>query len=63
MAVRTVPIGQSDGQIMLAHLMPVITGVAKEATMARLNDIGGYALLADHAAIHHETLEPRIYRT
>lgn len=62
-AVRTVPLGQSDGQIMLAQLMPVITAVAKEATMAPLDDIGGYALLADHAAILHETLEPRIYRT
>ena len=54
-AVRTVPIGQSDGQIMLAHLMPVITGCCARGNNGGLNDIGGYALLADHAAIHHET--------
>ena len=62
-AVRTVPLGQSDGQIMLAQLMPAITAVAQDATTAPLDEIGGYALLADHAAILHETLEPRIYRT
>ncbi len=62
-AVRTVPIGQSDGQIMLTQLMPAISAVAQDATTAPLDCIGGYALLADHAAILHETLEPRIYRT
>ena len=62
-AVRTVPLGQSDGQVMLAKLMPAITAVAKEAATAPLNDIGGYALLADHSAILHETLESRVYRT
>ena len=62
-AVRTVPIGQSDGQIILTNLMPVAAAIADEATRASLDDVGGYAVLADHAAIAHETQEPRIYRT
>jgi urease accessory protein len=62
-AVRTVPIGQSDGQIILARLMPVVVDLAEAAAIAPLDDVGGYAFLADHAAILHETLETRIYRT
>lgn len=61
--VRSVPIGQSDGQIMLARLMPAMAKLAEEAETATLDDVGGYAILADHASILHETLEPRIYRT
>ena len=63
MVVRSVPIGQSDGQIMLARLMPAMAKLAEEAETATLDDVGGYAILADHASILHETLEPRIYRT
>jgi urease accessory protein len=62
-AVRTVPIGQSDGQIILARLMPVVVDLAEAAAITPLDDVGGYAFLADHAAILHETLETRIYRT
>ena len=62
-AVRAVPLGQSDGQIMLAQLMPTAAALADEAATALLDDVGGYAILADHASILHETLEIRIYRT
>ncbi len=61
--VRAVPLGQSDGQIMLAQMMPAVATLANEAALAPLDDVGGYAILADHASILHETLEPRIYRT
>jgi len=61
--VRAVPLGQSDGQIMLAQMMPAVATLANEAALAPLDDVGGYAILADHASIIHETLEPRIYRT
>jgi len=58
-----VPLGQSDGQIMLAQMMPAVATLANEAALAPLDDVGVYAILADHASIIHETLEPRIYRT
>jgi urease accessory protein len=61
--VRAVPLGQSDGQIILAQMMPAVATLANEAALAPLDDVGGYAILADHASIIHETLEPRIYRT
>ncbi|XDZ69745.1 urease accessory protein UreF [Alphaproteobacteria bacterium LSUCC0744] len=62
-AVRAVPLGQSDGQIILARLMPAVATLAHAAATTPLNEIGGYAILADHSAILHETLETRIYRT
>ena len=61
--VRAVPLGQSDGQIILARLMPAVAALADEASTTPLDDVGGYATLADHASILHETLETRIYRT
>ena len=61
--VRAVPLGQSDGQIILARLIPAMAALADEAATSPLDDIGGYAILADHASILHETLETRIYRT
>ena len=62
-AVRAVPLGQSDGQIILARLMPTVAALADKAVNTTLDDVGGYAILADHASILHETLETRIYRT
>ena len=62
-AVRAVPVGQSDGQIILVRLMPDTAALADEAATTTLSDVGGYAILADHASILHETLETRIYRT
>lgn len=62
-AVRNVPLGQSDGQIILARLMPVVAKLAETAVTAPLEDVGGYTFLADQSSILHETLAPRIYRT
>lgn len=62
-AVKSVPIGPTQGQVLLADLMPRIRAVAAEAESAPLDDLGGAAILGDIAAIRHETLEPRIYRT
>ena len=39
-AVRAVPLGQSDGQIILAQLMPDTAAVADEAARTTLADVG-----------------------
>ncbi|MDA8723251.1 hypothetical protein N9M90_00510, partial [Alphaproteobacteria bacterium] len=41
--VRAVPLGQSDGQIILARLMPAVAALADEASTTPLDDVGGYA--------------------
>ena len=62
-AVRAVPLGQSEGQGILYRLIPWIEQLANETINASLDQIGGHAFLADHMAIKHETMETRIYRT
>lgn len=62
-AVRLVPLGQTAGLQVLKQLMPVIAAVADRASEASLDDLGGCSLAADIAAMHHETLEPRVFRT
>jgi urease accessory protein len=62
-AIRLVPLGQTDGQRILAELHPAICALAQEAACADIDDIGGCALLADLSAMDHETLETRLFRT
>ena len=62
-AVRAVPLGQSEGQGILYRLIPWIEQLANETINASLDQIGGHAFWADHMAIKHETMETRIYRT
>ncbi len=62
-AVRFVPLGQTEGQAVLAALHPVILLVAAEAVQAEVDQIGSGAFLSDLAAMRHETLDVRIFRT
>lgn len=61
--VRFMPLGQTEGQAALAALHPVILAVAQEAAAAQLEALGGAAIGSDIAAMAHETLETRIFRT
>ncbi|GAB5446616.1 urease accessory protein UreF [Gymnodinialimonas sp.] len=62
-AVRFVPLGQAEGQRILAGLQPVVAEVAPEVAACGLDDIGQAAFGADLAAMEHEGLEVRIFRT
>lgn len=62
-AVRFVPLGQAEGQKVLALMHPVIERVAAEAVAAGLEGIGTAVFGADLAAMAHEGLEVRIFRT
>lgn len=61
--VRLVPLGQTDGQRIQAALMPVILDVAGDAATSSIDEIGGCALRADIAAMHHETQHVRLFRS
>ncbi len=61
--VRLVPLGQTDGQRLIARLEPVIERVAEDALGADLDDLGGCVLLADIASMRHETQYTRLFRT
>lgn len=62
-AVRAIPLGQTDGQTVLAALAPVCEEVATDSAGLGLDDLSSIAFLADIAAMRHETLQPRIFRT
>jgi urease accessory protein len=62
-AIRHVPLGQTEGQAVLGRLTPLIHNLAASAACASLDDLGTCALAGDLAALHHETQEVRIFRT
>lgn len=62
-AVRLVPLGQSDGLSVLSALEPHVAALAASAANATLADLGAIAYAADIAQMRHETLEPRIFRS
>jgi urease accessory protein len=62
-AVRLVPLGQTAGLHVLKNLMPIISKTANRAVTATQDDLGSCTLLADIAAMKHEHLQPKIFRT
>lgn len=62
-AVRLVPIGQTAGLNIMRDLLPVIATTAERAARSTLDDLGSSAFMSDIAAMKHETLQPRIFRT
>jgi urease accessory protein len=62
-AVRLVPLGQTAGLKIMRNLSPLISTTAARAAAATLDDIGSDCVAADIAAMQHETLQPRIFRT
>jgi urease accessory protein len=62
-AVRLVPIGQTDGLAIMAALEPDIAQLADFCAHATLDEIGSVAYGADIAQMQHETLPTRIFRS
>ena len=61
--VRLIPLGQTDGQRVLAALESVVATTAKRALTATLDDLGSSAFRADLASARHETQYTRLFRT
>lgn len=62
-AVRFMPLGQTEGQRVLAALTPLVLRVAREAARTDPGDIISATPGADMAAMAHETLVVRIFRS
>jgi len=62
-AVRFMPLGPVEGQRMLAALQPAILSAAARAAAATEADLAGAAWGADIAAMRHETMPVRIFRS
>lgn len=62
-AIRLVPLGQTDGLRVVAALEADIAALAERAANSTLADLGAITYAADIAQMRHETLEPRIFRS
>jgi urease accessory protein len=62
-AIRLIPLGQSEGHAVLAALLPGLPALATRAAAATLDDLGAASLGADLAAMAHETLQPRLFQS
>ena len=62
-AVRLGPIGQTDGQRVLAALIDEVDSLAANVHTSTLDDLGGCAHRSDIAAVRHETLYSRLFRS
>jgi urease accessory protein len=61
--VRLIPLGQTDGQRVLAALEPVIAETAQRAVTTALADIASATFRADIASMRHETQYTRLFRS
>jgi urease accessory protein len=61
--VRLIPLGQTDGQRVLAALEVPIRQAAERALTTSLDGIGMAALRADIAGMRHETQYTRLFRS
>ena len=61
--LRLIPLGQTDGQRVLAGLEPVIATCVERALACPLDDIGSATFRADIASMRHETQYTRLFRS
>jgi len=61
--VRLIPLGQTDGQRLLAALQKVIQETCARSLAATLDDLGSAAFRADLASMRHENQYTRLFRS
>jgi urease accessory protein len=61
--MRLIPLGQTDGQRVIAALEPIVAATAERALAAALDDAGSAAFRADLASMRHETQYTRLFRS
>ncbi|MGB0499461.1 MAG: urease accessory protein UreF [Rubricella sp.] len=61
--VRLIPLGQTEGQRITTALHAACADLTRRALDAPLDAIGGAGILSDIAAMRHETLATRVFRS
>ncbi len=61
--VRLIPLGQTDGQRVLAGLEAAIAATVERALTTSLDEVGTCALRADVASMRHENQYTRLFRS
>jgi urease accessory protein len=60
---RLIPLGQTQVQIAIAQLAPVITNIAERAQATSLDDLGTAAPAIELCSLRHETQYTRLFRS
>jgi urease accessory protein len=61
--VRLVPLGHTDGQIVLMQLEYAVSGAAAQGLAGNLSQLSTVTVMADIAAMKHETQYTRLFRS
>jgi urease accessory protein len=61
--LRLIPLGQTDGQRVIAGLAPIVAATARRALAADLDQAGSAAPLIDWCSMRHETQYTRLFRS
>lgn len=61
--LRLIPLGQTDGQRVIAALEPAVAAAARAAALSTQDDLGAAVHLADIASMNHETQYSRLFRS
>jgi urease accessory protein len=61
--VRLIPLGQSDGQLAIAALEPVIECSARACNELSLDEVGSAAPMLDWCSMRHELQYTRLFRS
>ena len=61
--VRLVPLGQSDGQRLIAELAPLVLQTTKRALTTPWQEVSTATLMVDIASMAHETQYTRLFRS
>ncbi|HKX07533.1 MAG TPA: urease accessory UreF family protein [Stellaceae bacterium] len=62
-STRLIPLGQSDGQLAIAALEPVIERCARACAEASLDEVGSAAPMLDWCSMRHELQYTRLFRS
>jgi urease accessory protein len=62
-SVRLIPLGQTDGQKIIAALAPDVLALAEYAQTSKIDDLGSAALMVDWCSSQHETQYTRLFRS
>ena len=62
-AVRLLPLGQTEGLKAMAELEPIALGAGTRAATASLDDLGASTFVSDSLSMRHETQYSRVFRS
>jgi urease accessory protein len=61
--VRLIPLGQTNGQLAVARLLPLIESVTEHASRVDLENLGTAAPGLERCSALHETQYTRLFRS